>query len=109
MTLAQALARIREIRLDEGSPLVCRTVAEELQQRSGARVTAGFTGRGAESGVFRIRIAGTPPHDAAAGPAAVRMVVSEDGSGLLESPAAAGRGPHGSLTRHSRSPHGHGR
>ena len=91
MTVAQALARIRNIRLDEGSPLVCRTVAEELQRRSGASVTVGSTAGSAEPGVFRIRVACTLPQGAAAsGPAPVRIEFSEDGSGLLESPAAAG-------------------
>jgi hypothetical protein len=87
MTIAQALARVREVRLDDGSPLVCHTVAEELHRRTGARIVLGDSGGRPEPGAFRIRVGGTPASQAGA---PVRFELREDGSGLLESRAAAG-------------------
>jgi hypothetical protein len=64
-------------------------VADELRQRTGAAVVVGGTAGGPEPGVFRIRIASGPAPGAMGG-APVRFHLGEDGSGLLESPAAAG-------------------
>jgi hypothetical protein len=87
MTIGQALAHIREIRLDDVSPLVCRTVADDIRKRTGAAVVVGDAGGGPEPGVFRISVGRTPAESAGA---PVRFELGEDGSGLLASPAAAG-------------------
>ncbi len=87
MTIGQALPRIRQVRLSDGSPIVCHTVAEELRQRTGAAIVLGDTAGGPEPGVFRIRVA-APRTEPTRAP--VRFDLSEDGSGLLESAAAAG-------------------
>jgi hypothetical protein len=91
MTFRQALSQIREVRLDAGSPLVCRTVADEIRQRSGAAIVEGPTSGAARPGVFRIRITGGPEAAASGNESRlVRLTLGTDGSGLLECPVGAG-------------------
>jgi hypothetical protein len=87
MTIRHALAGIRRITLDHDSALVCHTVAEELQQRTGAAIVIADAAGGPDPGVFRVRVTG-PAAEPTGAP--VRFELSADGSGLLESPAAAG-------------------
>jgi hypothetical protein len=91
MTFQQALSNIREIRLDENSPLVCRTVADELRGRTGAAIATGPTEGASAPGVLQIRIAAAATQGVdGGGQAPVRLTLGADGSGLLESTSAAG-------------------
>ncbi len=89
MTIREALSNVREVRLDRDSPLVCRTVADELGRRTGAAVVVGAAASGPAAGVFRIRVGTAAGRSPIAG-APVRLELGRDGGGLLESPAAPG-------------------
>jgi hypothetical protein len=85
MTIADAIARIRVIEIDESAPPVCRTAAEEIARRSGAVVTvvaadAGRerTGASRSDPAFRVRVGGQ----------GVRVQLREDGSGTIEARSA---------------------
>lgn len=85
MTCAEALSRIRQIRLDAESPLVCHTVAEELQRHSGATLATGGPAQDRQPGVFSIRIEARAPGQDEEVMGAVRLVLRPDGSGSLTS------------------------
>jgi hypothetical protein len=78
MTIGDALARIRQIRIHPSAPIVCRTVADELAVRYGATVEASTADDGATPGMFCIRVTSAPQQAAE-----VRLDLHPDGSGVL--------------------------
>jgi len=82
MTIGDALARTCDIRIHPSSPAVCRTVADELAQRSGATVGASGVADGPAPGRLYIRVGSDPRHAAE-----IRLRLRPDGSGTLDASA----------------------
>jgi len=84
MTIADALSRVRSVRVNESAPPVFHSVAGELAQPCGGTVEFNDRGEptGSEPGVFHL-LEDPDAVSEAAGPNAVFLRLRRDGSGLL--------------------------